>query len=70
MELDRLQAELNKVPGFLETRFDERQFKQIQFSLLYASGFAHGADGHNNMLIIAKLVGIIRELTEARPKPA
>jgi hypothetical protein len=53
----------NAIPGWLETRFDARQLKQIQFSLFYSERFAHGADGHNNMLIIAKLVDIIRELS-------
>jgi hypothetical protein len=34
---------------------DERQQKQVAFSREYAKNYGHGADGHNNMLIIAKL---------------
>jgi hypothetical protein len=50
------------VPDWLRDRFDERSFTQIVFSVFYAESFHHGADGHNSMLIIARLIGIIREL--------
>jgi hypothetical protein len=36
-------------------KFDERQQKQIDFARVYAHQFGHGADGHNNMLIISKM---------------
>lgn len=35
--------------------FTPREIKQIEFSLIYARDFNHGADGHNNMSIVAKL---------------
>lgn len=34
---------------------------QISFSRIYADDFHHGADGHNNMLIIAKLADKLDE---------
>lgn len=40
-------------------QFDERQKKQIEFAILYAEQFHHGADGHNSMMIIAKLVDLL-----------
>jgi hypothetical protein len=64
MTLDPKVAPTNAIPAFLETRFDERQFKQIVFSVYYAQNFAHGATGHNDMLIIAKLIDIIREISQ------
>lgn len=35
--------------------FDERQQKQIEWSILYAKDFGHGDDGHNAKLIIAQM---------------
>ena len=40
--------------GLLGEIFDERQMRQIHFSVLYDLEFGHGADGHNSMKIIAK----------------
>ncbi len=40
-------------------QFDERQLNQIRFSMIYAKDFHHGADGHNNMMIIAKMVELL-----------
>ncbi len=39
--------------------FDERQRAQISFARLYASNYHHGADGHNNMLIISKMADLL-----------
>ena len=39
--------------------FDERQRKEIAFSVLYARQFGHGTDGHNAKLIIARLVELL-----------
>lgn len=39
--------------------FDERQKSQINFSRLYAADYHHGADGHNNMMIIAKMADLL-----------
>jgi hypothetical protein len=41
------------------THFDDRQRKQIAFSRLYARDFGHGATGHNDMLIIAKMAELL-----------
>jgi hypothetical protein len=41
------------------THFDDRQRKQIAFSRLYAKDFSHGATGHNDMLIIAKMAELL-----------
>lgn len=35
--------------------FDERQQREIEFSILYADKFSHGTDGHNAKLIIAQM---------------
>lgn len=43
-------------------QFDERQQKTIQFARLYAADFGHGADGHNNMMVIAKLAALLDEM--------
>ena len=43
--------------------FDTRQQIQIEFSALYAQDYHHGADGHNSMIIIAKMASILDELT-------
>ena len=42
-------------------KLDERQAKEADFALLYAKDFAHGTDGHNRLLLIARLVGFLRE---------
>ncbi len=39
--------------------FDERQQKEIEFSILYLNQFEHGMDGHNAKLIIAKMASIL-----------
>jgi hypothetical protein len=44
--------------------FDERQNKQIMFSRVYAADFAHGADGHNNMLIVAKMADLLDDMAK------
>lgn len=38
---------------------DERQNHHIDFSVMYANQFHHGADGHNSMMLIAKLAGLL-----------
>jgi len=42
--------------------FDERQRKEIEFSILYLNQFEHGTDGHNAKLIIAKMASLLDEL--------
>lgn len=43
------------------TQFDARQRTQIKLSQLYAADFHHGADGHNNMMIIAQMAAALDE---------
>jgi hypothetical protein len=43
--------------------FDERQLKEIYFDRLYATDFAHGTDGHNARLIIARMAALLDEIT-------
>jgi len=43
------------------SNFTDRERKEIEFSELYAENYNHGTDGHNAKLIIAKLVGLLRE---------
>jgi len=45
--------------------FDERQRKQIEWARLYAKDFAHGADGHNAMMIISKMAQMLDDLEGA-----
>lgn len=37
----------------------ERERNEVEFNSLYAKKFAHGTDGHNARLIIAKLSGFL-----------
>lgn len=42
--------------------FDDRQQAEIGLAVLYAEQFAHGTDGHNVKLIIAKMVTLLGDL--------
>lgn len=35
--------------------FDERQLKEIAWSIFYTVNFAHGTTGHNQLIVISKL---------------
>lgn len=52
-----------------ETHFDERQRKEIAFCLIYADDFAHGTDGHNIKLIVAKMAKLL-DMGLVSPKQA
>lgn len=43
-------------------QFDERQRKEIEFALLYANQFAHGTDGHNAKIIIARMAAMLDKI--------
>jgi len=43
-------------------QFDERQQKEIEFSILYLSQFEHGTDGHNAKVIIAKMADMLNKI--------
>lgn len=49
--------------------FEERERKQIRFALLYEMHFAHGAPGHLDMMVIAKLARYIDMLTKTERTP-
>ena len=40
---------------------DDRQRKEVEFALIYEDGFKHGTDGHNRLLLIAKLAHMLDE---------
>lgn len=40
---------------------DERQQKEVYLAQVYASSFAHGTNGHNQYMLIAKLAGMLDE---------
>ncbi len=42
--------------------FDERQQKEIEFSILYLNQFEHGTDGHNAKVIIAKMADMLNKI--------
>jgi hypothetical protein len=42
-----------------ETHLDERQLKEIAFCIAYKNNFAHGTDGHNIRLIVAKMAELL-----------
>lgn len=44
--------------------FDERQQKEIEFSELYSKEFAHGTEGHNAKLVIAKMSNLLNLIEE------
>lgn len=45
-------------PKWLQ-ELDERQRKELYFAKLYAAEFSHGTDGHNRLLLIAKLADLL-----------
>jgi len=49
--------------------FDERQLKEIAFSRHYAKNYAHGTDGHNAKIIIAKLADLLDEWEQSQGIP-
>lgn len=59
MTLKELAA--SKQLGDWRFSFDERQRKQIAFSVVYDNSFGHGADGHNSMMIIARMASLLDE---------
>ena len=43
---------------------DDRQQKEVEFSKIYAYGFAHGTEGHNAKLIIAKMADMLDSMSQ------
>jgi hypothetical protein len=50
--------------------FDERQLKEIAFSRAYARDYAHGTDGHNAKMIVAKMADLLDELEASQGLPS
>ena len=46
-------------------RLDERERKHVEFCRNYAEHFAHGAPGHYDFVLIAKLADWLHELSQA-----
>jgi len=49
-------------------KLDEREQKQVEFAKLYARDFYHGANGHNDLMIIAKMAALLDRETAASKK--
>lgn len=47
------------------SNFTDREIKEIEFAVLYKSRFAHGTDGHNAKIIIAKMAAMLDNIEEA-----
>jgi len=46
-----------------QSEFDDRELSHIRFCEAYAENYKHEPSGHLDMIIIAKLVGLVRHLT-------
>lgn len=53
-------VEVREEPEWL-TLLTERERKQVEFAQLYTKEFNHGTIGHNDLVLIAKLVDIINQ---------
>jgi len=42
-----------------QLQFDERQRKEIELAVLYERDFGHGTNGHNDLVIIAKMAKLL-----------
>lgn len=40
---------------------DERQQKEVRFAREYADRYSHGTDGHNRLLLVARLADLLDE---------
>ena len=49
----------------LSAGMTERDLKEIAFARLYNEDFKHGTDGHNRLIIIARLASMVDALTDA-----
>jgi hypothetical protein len=49
---------------------DERQRKEVAFACVYRDHYAHGTDGHNRLLLIAKLFDLLCQLSPVSGKVA
>ncbi len=49
--------------------YTDRELKEIILALVYADDFQHGTDGHNRLILIAKLYRSLRERMTERLEP-
>jgi len=42
-----------------DAHLDERELKETELAMLYAVEFHHGTDGHNRLMLIAKLTSLV-----------
>lgn len=50
-----------KAVDSLALYFTEREMNEIEFAKVYEASFNHGTDGHNRLLLIAKLFEMLLE---------
>lgn len=53
-------------PVYWYGQFTQRDQDEIEFARMYAQTFAHGTDGHNRLMVIAKMAAIIDELSNPK----
>lgn len=44
--------------------FDDREIKEINYSILYQNMFNHGTSGHHEKIIIAKMAALLNRYQE------
>lgn len=54
----------------LKLGLSERDLKEIAFARLYTQDFSHGTDGHNRLLIVARLANILEDQFNASIVPS
>lgn len=50
---------MNEDHGNWFEQLDERQQKEVEMAITYNSLFRHGTDGHNRLILIAQLAGML-----------
>jgi hypothetical protein len=49
--------------------FNKKQIQEINFSTVYSNGFNHGTSNHNDMIIIAKMAQMLKDIHFAMGGP-
>lgn len=52
----------NTTPAAWERFLEDRQRSHVEFCRLYAKNFAHGAPGHLDMILIARMADLLDSL--------
>lgn len=58
MEITKEQMQQYVLEWFY-TNFDERERAEIMLACTYADNYHHGTDGHNRLMLIAKLYALL-----------